>query len=156
MPWFFTTRIAVVSSAPSAASVGGERTRLAAPANESVVKKRRRVCIIAIGYLPFWRSRLQLALELVQKAPIRAVGDYLLRARLDEADFVKPQGIIADRVLGIVFAPFVVRNLVQRLQGIIITRCESAIDEPLRGAGRVGGAEIVGLEKRAQHAFGRN
>src|ERR1700730_57863 len=143
---YLGSRTLVVSTGASAASAGAARRKPAAPANDSVVRKCRRVCVVGIGNLPFpLRSRLQVALELVQKAPIRAVGDDLLRGRLDEAHLMKPQRIIADRVLGIVFAPFVVRNLVQRLQGIIITRGESAIDKPLRGAGRVGGAEIVGL-----------
>jgi len=38
---------------------------------------RRRVCIIAMANLPIrLPSRLQLAFEFVQKAPIRAVGGF--------------------------------------------------------------------------------
>jgi hypothetical protein len=36
-------RTEVISGGPSAASDGGARTRLAAPANETVVRNRRRV-----------------------------------------------------------------------------------------------------------------
>src|SRR6266481_9461164 len=45
-------RTVVVSRAPSAASARGVRTRPAAPATASVLRKRRRVCIIDIGTLP--------------------------------------------------------------------------------------------------------
>src|SRR5215831_8955364 len=134
MPGRSAMRTVVVSRPGSPASAGRASTRVAAPANERVVRKRRRVCIVAIGASRGWRSRLQFAFELVQEPPFRAIGDDLLRGRLDEAHFVEPQRIIADRILGIVFAPFVVRNLVQRLESIIITRGESAIDEPLGDA----------------------
>src|SRR6266851_4332632 len=74
----FTSLTVVVSRGPSAAAAG--RTRPAAPAIERVVRKRRRVCVIGIGTLPLsGRSCPQLAFELVQKAPIRAVDDYLMR-----------------------------------------------------------------------------
>src|SRR2546430_394480 len=52
-------------------------------------------------------SRLQLALELVEKAPIGALQDQLLRVRFDKADIVQAEGIEANRVLRVVFAPFV-------------------------------------------------
>src|SRR6185436_7259988 len=42
-------------------------------------------CTGATTKIEAWCSRLQLAFELVQKAPIGAVGDDLLRARFDEA-----------------------------------------------------------------------
>src|SRR5437879_2703348 len=103
MPGSRTSRTAVVSRSPSAARTGGARARLAAAASESIVRKRRRVCMICIGILPLpGHLRLQLAFELVQEAPVRALGDYLLWARLDEARLVQPQGIVPDRVLGIV------------------------------------------------------
>src|ERR1700746_173865 len=95
----FARRTAVVSSASSAASAGTGRSKAAAPANESVVRKLRRVCIIGIVVLPPSQgSRLQLAFELVQKAPIRAVGDDLVRARLDQARLVQPQRVKPHRV----------------------------------------------------------
>src|SRR6266446_2705582 len=83
------SRTVVVSSAPSAACNGGAWSRPAAPANERVVKNRRRVWVIGIRVPPCQRLCLQLAFELVQEAPIGAVGDDLLRARLDEARFVQ-------------------------------------------------------------------
>src|SRR5437899_2674385 len=58
-------------------------------------------------------SSLQLALELVQETPIGAFGDDLIRARLDEAGVAQAQRIKAQGVFGVVFAPFVVRELAQ-------------------------------------------
>src|ERR1041384_3194985 len=54
---------------------------------------------------------LQLPLELVQKAPVRALADDLLRARLDHACLVKAERVEADAVLGVVLAPAGVRQL---------------------------------------------
>src|SRR5215472_7787025 len=71
-------------SAPSAATVPGERTRLAAPAADNPTRKWRRVCANDIGKLPFSWLCLKLAFELVQKPPVGAVGDDLLRARFYE------------------------------------------------------------------------
>jgi hypothetical protein len=75
--------------------------------------------------------------QLVQKAPIGAVGDDLLRARLDETHFVQPQRIEPERVLGVVFTPFVIRIVVQRLQRVIIALRETPIDELPGGARRI-------------------
>jgi hypothetical protein len=84
-------RTVVVSRDPSAAGVRGAPRRLAEPANDRVVRNRRRVCSIGIGCLQLvWRSRLQLAFDLVQKAPVRAIGNDLLRGALDRAEIVQP------------------------------------------------------------------
>src|SRR6516164_7044066 len=79
----FGSRRVVVSSAPSVAGAGGARRTATAPASARVVRSRRRVCTLRIGILPLLRSRLQLAFELVQEAPVGALGDNLLRGRLD-------------------------------------------------------------------------
>ncbi len=42
-------------------------------------------------------SRLQLALELVEEAPVGAVGDELVRAGLDHADLVQAERVEAQR-----------------------------------------------------------
>src|ERR1700686_4876556 len=105
-----------------------------------------------IGYA--WHSRLQLAFYLVEKPPIRPIGDDLLRARFDETCFVQAQGIKADRVLGVVFAPFVVGNFAQRLEGIVVASSETAIDDLSCNAGRFGGAEVGGLQNGPKHTFG--
>src|SRR5271169_4075819 len=124
MPGLFGSRTEVVSRVPSAASARGARTRPAAPATAVMVRKPRRVCVCDIGSPPC--SRLQLAFEFVQEAPIRAVGDNLLRARLDNTGFVQAQRVEADRVLGVVLPPIVVRDLAQCLQGIFVARRETA------------------------------
>ena len=60
-----------------------------------------------------WRpSGLQLALQLVEEAEVGALGDDLLRARLDHARLLHAQRIEADRILGIVVSPLVVPGLV--------------------------------------------
>jgi hypothetical protein len=79
------SRTVVVSSIGSAAARLGGRVP-AAPARAVMVRKRRRLCTIDIGILPcLYYSRLQLAFELIKETPIRAVGDDLLRIRLDQA-----------------------------------------------------------------------
>ena len=58
------------------AGARGARRRLAAPAIATVVIKRRRVGVACIGNLPILlRSRLQLAFEFVEEAPIGVFGD---------------------------------------------------------------------------------
>src|SRR5947208_2776015 len=117
----FGRRTEVVSRAPSAASARGARMRPAAPANESVVRKRRRVWVIGIGILLSLKLRLQLAFDLVQKAPVGAVSDDLLRTAFDHAELVHPQRVKANRVFGVVFPPGAVGVLGQCLQRIVIT-----------------------------------
>src|SRR6266852_28006 len=103
------SRTEVVSRGPSSASARGARTRPATPANERVLRKRRRVCVIGIGIFPsLQRLPPQLAFQLAQKAPVRAVGDDLLRARLYEAHIAHAQGIEPQRILGVVLSPFVI------------------------------------------------
>src|SRR5262245_31501620 len=65
-------------------------------------------------------SSLQLALELVEVAPVGALRDYLAGCRLDHARFVQTQRVKANRVLGVVVAPTGIRNLLHRLQRIIV------------------------------------
>src|ERR1700751_6140856 len=56
-------------------------------------------------------SRFQLALELVQKSPIGAIGHDLLRSRLYHARFVQAHWEVPDCIFGVVFTPFVVRDI---------------------------------------------
>src|SRR5215472_5794337 len=111
--------------------------------------------MIGIANLPFlWRSRLELAFQLVQEAPVRAFGDDLVGARLDKASVVQTQRIKAQGVFGVVFAPFVVRKLADALQRIVVACSKSAVDEASRRARRIAGAEIGSLENGTQHALG--
>src|SRR5271163_3451593 len=98
-------------------------------------------------------SRLQLAFELVQETPIRAIGDDLLWTRLDHADFVQTKGVEPDRILSVVLPPFVVGDLVQRLKGIVVGRGEAAGDNPTRDARRISDAKVRGLEDGTQNAL---
>src|SRR5215472_14625166 len=148
-------RTVVVSRGPSAAFARGARIRPAAPAAAMPPTKPRRVWISGIAHLPLG-SRLELALEFVEESRVGAIGDDLVRVGFDQPDLVQAEGIVADGVLGIVFAPFVVRQLAQRLTGIVVSRGEPALDEPLRGTSGVGGAEIDGFEDGARRAFGRD
>src|SRR2546430_4112503 len=95
----FARRTMVVSGGGSAWTDFGALTIAAAPANERPVRKRRRLCRIcmdislpfSIGQskisghsreglgLPAACSAPQLALQLVDEAPIRAIGDDLPR-----------------------------------------------------------------------------
>src|SRR6516164_10428774 len=80
-------------------------------------------------------SRFQLAFELVEKMPIGAVGNNLLRGRLNEARVAQAQRIEPQRVFGVILAPSVTL-FTQRLEGIVIVRSEATIGEPLRCACR--------------------
>src|SRR5262245_22274005 len=75
---------------------------------------------------------LQLLLELVDEPPVGALGDNLLRARLDHSSLMQPQGIEAQRVFGIVLAPPRVDDILHRPDGIVVARRDSLVDE---GAG---------------------
>src|SRR6516162_92759 len=102
-------RTVVVSRRASAASTRGAASA-PAPANPIADSTRRRLSVIVIGIVnSFPPSRLQLTFDLVQKAPVGAIDDDLLGARLDQVSLAQPQRIKAYRVLGIVFAPFVIR-----------------------------------------------
>jgi hypothetical protein len=61
------------------------------------------------------RLSLQLLLQLIEEAPVGALGDELLWTRLDHAGFVEAQSVEAYGVLHIVGPPAVVGNLPHRL-----------------------------------------
>ena len=64
----FNSRSLVTSGGPSAAQAGPPRSKPAAPANDRVARKRRRVCIVGIGNSPcVSRLCLQLALDSLRK-----------------------------------------------------------------------------------------
>src|SRR5882724_835262 len=154
MPGAFGRRTVVVSSLPSAACACHGETKSSAPAEIMAVRKRRRVCLIGIETSYPRGSRLQLAFELVEEAPIGAVGDDLLRARLDEPHFVQPKRIIPETILGIVFVPFIVGKPAQRLQRVVIASSKTTIDEAPRDTCRFGGAKVGGFEDGPHYAFG--
>src|SRR6516162_10149879 len=117
-------RTAVVSRAPSKANACGASARAEVPAiARALVRKRRRVSLIGIlkTSLCFRRSRLQLAFQLVEEAPIRTLGDDLLRGGLDYAGLAQQQRKEAHGVLGVIIAPFVVDDVVHCLQRVIVS-----------------------------------
>ena len=65
-------------------------------------------------------SCLQFPFQFVEEAPVGALGDDLLWARLDEARLVHAQGVEADRVRSVIISPSVVRDLVKRLERVVI------------------------------------
>src|SRR6516162_4900038 len=158
IPAIFASRTVVVSGAPSCASELCAPIRPAAPADESVERNWRRVRVVhMMAHLPSLErtSPFQLALELVEKAPVARLGDELIGGELDHARLAQAQCVEAKRVLGIVVTPRVVRNLLQRLQRIVVARGEAAVDDCARGSGGIVAAEVSRLEDRAQHALGR-
>src|SRR5262249_60747156 len=66
-------------------------------------------------------SCFQFALELVPEAPIRAIGEDLVRTGLDHAGIAQSKRIETYGVLRVVVAPFRVRNFSDRLVGIFIS-----------------------------------
>src|SRR6516162_10794059 len=99
---------------------------------------------------------LQLALELVPVAPVRAVGKNLVRIRLDHAGFAQPQRVETDRVIGAVLAPLLVGNIPERLERVVITTGEAGTHDLLCGSCRIGSAKVGRLEDFAQYALGRD
>ena len=72
---------------------------------------------------------LQLAFELVEEAPIRAIGENPLWVSLDEAELMEPQRVKPHAVLGAIVPPAAVGVLVQGLQRILVAIRKPALDE---------------------------
>jgi hypothetical protein len=79
------------------------------------------------------RSGFQFAFELVEKPPIAAIGNNLLRARLEHAQLMKVQRVEADCVFVVVFPPLVIQQFLKRLPRIVVAPRKPAIDEQPRG-----------------------
>jgi len=97
---------------------------------------------------------LQLALELVEEAPVGRLRNELVWRRLDHAGVAQPQRVEANRVLGIILAPFVVGDFFERLQRIVVASGEPAVDHSLRRGHRISDAKVGCLENRAQRPLG--
>src|SRR5437016_805689 len=91
---------------------------------------------------------LQLPLQLVQEAPVGALRDDLLRAGFDHLGFVKSKGVEAHRVFRIVLPPDVIANLLHRLKGVGVVRCEPLVHDESRGPFRLEGAHVGRFENR--------
>src|SRR6516165_8521660 len=99
---------------------------------------------------PARELRLQLAFDLVEKAPVGAVGDDLLGGRFDQSGFAQAKSVPADRVLRIELPPLVI-VVRQRLSGIVGSRNATSGGEAPGGPRGVCGAQIRRLQNRAQH-----
>src|SRR5437764_15384737 len=101
MTGILASRTVFVSSAGSAARRRGAVKAVVAPAKAKVVSNERlSIAIIASPARP--GSRLQLAFQLIEEAPVGAVGEDLFRTGFDQTGLVQSQRVEAQRVLGIV------------------------------------------------------
>src|SRR5712692_6620749 len=104
--------------------------------------------------VPRFGSPLQLLLQLVEKTPVGTLGDELLWGALDHADFVEAQSVEAHRVLRVVLAPLVVRELLHRLEGgVVVVRVALVHEEP-GGPLRLAAADVRRLQDGAQRSLG--
>jgi hypothetical protein len=94
-------------------------------------------------------SRLHLALQFVQKAPIGGFGDDLLRARFDQPDLMQPQRVKSKAILSVIFAPFVVAVFAESLQRVFVLISEAITDNAPGCAFPIGGAQIGGFQDGA-------
>ena len=99
---------------------------------------------------------LQLLLQLVEEAPIRALSDQLLRTRLDEADLVQTQSVETERVLGIGITPSAIRQVLQNRQRHLVAGLIPLGGQIARRPLRFLRAEIRGLQEGAQSASRRD
>src|SRR5262249_22303669 len=139
------SRRLVVSGGASWASEPGTPMTPAAPADDSVARKRRRlwvVCMVAHPFCLGCASAFQLALELIEEPPVGALGDDLLRARLHDAALVQAQSVEADGVFVVVVAPLVVGYLFERLERVVVLLGIALVDEQPRCPRRIGGADV--------------
>src|SRR5713101_4287140 len=97
---------------------------------------------------------LQLLLQLSEKAPVRALGDDLLGGALDQAKLVEAERIEANRILGVILAPSVIGDLLQRLEGILVPLRKALVHNQLCGAVRLEGTDVGGLQERTQRPLG--
>src|SRR5262249_22029564 len=97
-------------------------------------------------------SALQLALELVEEAPVGALRDDLLRARLDHAGLAQAKRIETPGTLGVGAPPQRVADLFHGLEGVVVAI--AAVGDDAGGALRLRGAEVRRLEDRPQRPLG--
>src|SRR5262245_40532285 len=97
-------------------------------------------------------SALQLAFELVQKAPVGPLGDDLVGARFDHAGVAQPKRIEAYRVLGVIAAPFRVWDFPHSLKRIVVWI--ASVRDDTRGPFRRRRAQVHCLEQGPQRSLG--
>src|SRR5258707_6608372 len=121
-------RTVVVSGGVSWANDWDKPSRPAAPADDTAVRNRRRLCVMCMRPSLESSARaiapslsLELAFELVEETPVGALRDDLAGRRFDHARFVQSQRIEPDRVLGVIVAPACILDFLHRLQRIVVT-----------------------------------
>src|SRR5215813_2918225 len=152
----FPSRRRVVSGGGSA-SAGSSRapTKPAAPETVRTLMNSRRLQrsrtqpVMGRSLLP-----LQLLLELVDEAPVRALSEDLLWARLHHFRFVEPQRVEAHGIRGLVLGPSAERHVAHRLQSIVIRARESPVDDAAGRTIRSAHADLVGLQDRPESPLG--
>src|SRR5262245_49197694 len=97
---------------------------------------------------------LQLLLDLIEKAPVGALGDNLLWATLDHPDLMQPQGVEAYGVLRVILAPMIVGGLLHGLQGVVVLLCKALVHDEVGGVVGLQGADIGRFQNGAQRPFG--
>jgi hypothetical protein len=65
---------------------------------------------------------LQPLLQLVEEAPVGALGDELLGGRREHPRLMQAQGVKAHRILGVILALLAVGQLLHGLEGVAIVR----------------------------------
>src|SRR5262245_517841 len=91
------------------------------------------------------QSCLQLSFQFSQQSPIPSFRNELVRAGLYHSDFAETQGIESQGALRVVREQLGVRDLSQRLNGVLVVRCETSLRKKFGGALRLGHANLVGL-----------
>src|SRR6266487_597671 len=96
---------------------------------------------------------LQLSLELVEKAPVSALSDELLGARLEHPDLVQAQGIEAQGVLRAVRAPLAIGDVLHDLEGIVVALGIVLVHDERGRPLRLEGADVGRFQDGAEGAF---
>src|SRR5262249_884544 len=101
-------------------------------------------------------SSFELLFQLVEDSPVGALGEDLLRARLDHAGLVKPERVEPERVRRVDLAPSRPRDLLQRLQDVILPHREPTLTERPCRAGRLERTPLLSLQDRSKRALERD
>jgi hypothetical protein len=117
--------------------------------------RRRLHALVSLLLVHYAHSRLHFPLQLVKKAPVRALREQLLRAGLDHAHLVQPQGVKAQGVFGMRLAPAVVREAPQHLDRHVVAPLVAFRDEHAGGLLGCLRAQVSRLQKGPQDPFRR-
>src|SRR5439155_17889892 len=97
---------------------------------------------------------LQLLLQRVEEAPVRALGQELLRAALEHPYLMQTQGVEAQGVLGALLTPLAIGDLLDGLEGIVIALGIALVHDEPSGLLWLKGADIGRFQDGAEGAFG--